>query len=98
MPESLKFLEEIRRAIPESDDIRLTVLGDTAILQAEKHSDLYRPTNEIWKKLGIVSDVLRVGTPEEILFRKTRNDIADLLPSDGAYAVVKQKSADKPAA
>ena len=99
MSESSKFLEEIRSAIPAATEIRLTVINDTAILQAENHGVLYQPTDAIWRKLGIVSDVLSVGTPEEIKFRTgVRGDITKLLPSSGAYAVIKQKSADKPAA
>jgi hypothetical protein len=99
MPESPTFLEEVFSAMPE--DSRIVMCSnefceEVAVLQAADSSSLYFATNEIWRKLGIISDVFRVGTPEEIAFRATRKEIAELLPKEGAYAVIEQKSADKP--
>jgi hypothetical protein len=100
MPELSTFLEEVFSAMPE--DSRITICSDdsdgTVVLQAADSNPLYHATNEIWRKLGIISDVFRVGTPEEKLFRATRKEISDLLPAEGYYAVVEKKSADRPSA
>jgi len=93
------FLEQIRSVVPNADGVFLTVINDVAIFQAAKPEMLFKTTDTIRRKLGIASDVMSVGTPEEIKFRAgVTDDIAKLLPTEGAYAVVRQKSADKPAA
>lgn len=95
MSESPTFLEEVSNAMPE--DSRIVMCSDefcdeVVVLQADDGSPLYPATDKIWRKLGIVSNVLSVGTPEEMAFRATRKEIAELLPKEGAYAVIEKKA------
>lgn len=93
------FVEKIIDSLPSGVIIcPIKTREGSVILHSREANELYHATNEVWKKLGIVSDVLLVGTQEEIKFRAgVTDDIAKLLPSSGAYAVIKQKSANESA-